>query len=171
MQRGRPSSSEKAETGKATLRDTLREISRKVDGPENPPTGAISTEEAAKLVKVSKRSVERAKKRMKEDPEAHAKAKAGTLPRKRKPKKAPPKPSELRLAPSEPTPAEDQAVVENLESFSRWLHEGFRCYVDQWGSGRALVEAARKHSYDIGSTFLRDDHHFLSEVLEADRKP
>ena len=39
----------------------------------------LSDAQAAKLMKVSEPSVERAKRRMRTDPEAHAKAKAGTL--------------------------------------------------------------------------------------------
>ena len=43
---------------------------------------AMSDAQAAKLMKVSEPSIERAKRRMRTDPIAHAKAKAGTLPRK-----------------------------------------------------------------------------------------
>jgi hypothetical protein len=44
---------------------------------------AMSTEQAALTMKVSPKSVERAKKRMRDDPTAHAKAKAGSLERKK----------------------------------------------------------------------------------------
>jgi hypothetical protein len=43
----------------------------------------MSAAQAAKALKVSEPSVERAKKRMREDPVAHERAKAGTLPRKK----------------------------------------------------------------------------------------
>jgi hypothetical protein len=44
---------------------------------------ALTDAQAARLMAVSEPSVERAKRRMRTDSEAHAKAKAGTLPRKR----------------------------------------------------------------------------------------
>jgi ParB-like chromosome segregation protein Spo0J len=46
----------------------------------------VSDAQAAKVIGVSERSVERAKQRMRTDPEAHEKAKAGTLKRKPMPK-------------------------------------------------------------------------------------
>jgi hypothetical protein len=49
----------------------------------------MSDAQAAKVMGVSESSTERAKKRMRTDPEAHAKAKAGVLPRK-------PRPSEVK---------------------------------------------------------------------------
>ena len=52
----------------------------KVGRPGKASVDAISDAQAAKAMKVSERSVERAKKRMRLDPEAHAKAKAGLLP-------------------------------------------------------------------------------------------
>jgi ParB-like chromosome segregation protein Spo0J len=51
-------------------------------------TSEMSDADAAKVMHVSERSVERAKARMRTDPDAHAKAKAGTLKRKQ-PQSAP----------------------------------------------------------------------------------
>jgi ParB-like chromosome segregation protein Spo0J len=56
---------------------------------------ALSDAQAAKVMGVSEPTVERAKRRMREDPEAHAKAKAGTLP-KAKPVKFSPEWDEQR---------------------------------------------------------------------------
>jgi len=52
----------------------------------NDAKSELSDAQAAKVMKVSERSVERAKHRRRTDPEAHAKAKSGTLRRKVKPK-------------------------------------------------------------------------------------
>lgn len=47
---------------------------------ESAPIGALSLSEAAELMHVSRRSVQRAKKRMREDPEAHEAVKRGEKP-------------------------------------------------------------------------------------------
>jgi ParB/Sulfiredoxin domain len=54
------------------------------DGPSTPP---MSTAEAAKVMQLGRASVERAQRRKRTDPEAHAQAKAGTLKRKQPQKK------------------------------------------------------------------------------------
>jgi ParB-like chromosome segregation protein Spo0J len=55
----------------------------RTDLASNDARSAMSDAQAAETLKVSESSVERAKKRMREDPEAHAKAKAGKLARKK----------------------------------------------------------------------------------------
>jgi hypothetical protein len=69
---------------------TMKSLAR-TDLAPNDARSAMSDAQAAEALKVSERSVERAKRRMREDPEAHEKAKAGTLGRKKpEPKKAKP---------------------------------------------------------------------------------
>jgi hypothetical protein len=54
----------------------------RTDLASNDARSTMSDAQAAKALKVSESSVERAKKRMREDPEAHEQAKAGTRPKK-----------------------------------------------------------------------------------------
>ena len=65
----------------------------------NDARSAMSDAQAAEALKVSERSVERAKTRMREDPKAHEKAKAGTLPRKKPTARPKEKPVEHLVAP------------------------------------------------------------------------
>jgi ParB-like chromosome segregation protein Spo0J len=69
----------------AELTEKLTEAAQarqKTGKPAAPEAKGTAAEQAAKMVGgVSARSVERAQKRMREDPAAHAQAKAGTLPR------------------------------------------------------------------------------------------
>ena len=65
-----------------------------------------SDAQAAKVMRVSEKTVERAKSRMRSDPEAHAKAKAGTLGRRR-PKHPIREPKD---APAKPAPVADLAL-------------------------------------------------------------
>lgn len=71
-----------ADLANMTKQDTLKQ---NTDGP-NGPSEKISTEQAAKMMNVSPRSVKRARKVKREDPVAHEAAKAGKRPASTKPR-------------------------------------------------------------------------------------
>jgi len=85
-----------------TTKAALTEGPPPVCGPSTVGAPAMSTAQSAKAMNVSTRTTERAKQRMREDPEAHELAKAGKLPRK-KPQPRPAKPPQTATpAPAEP---------------------------------------------------------------------
>ena len=82
----------------------------------------LSDAQAAKLMKVSEPSVERAKRRLRTDPEAHAKAKAGTLGRRKPVRRARPIDGDLEAAPK---PARRVDLLETLRMLELALPESF----------------------------------------------
>jgi ParB-like chromosome segregation protein Spo0J len=82
---------------------------------------AMPDAKAAELMRVSERSVERAKRRMRTDPEAHAKAKAGRLARRKQPLSKPQKMrrqwDEMQKAKRERVEGLDYEIREDLWGF------------------------------------------------------
>jgi hypothetical protein len=122
-------------------------------GPVGPRSGGqpLSNAAAARLMKVSERSVKRAKQRMRTDPAAHALAKAGKRP-KAKPKDRPRPPTEPYL--------NRQGYVMRRPAPARAIADP-----DQWRNRfRELVGALVR----LKMAQDRDEHAYHREMVEAD---
>jgi ParB-like chromosome segregation protein Spo0J len=93
----------------------------RTDLASNGAKSEMSDADAAKVMHVSERSVERAKARMRIDPDSHAKAKAGTLKKRKQPQSAPQRMRRqwdaIQKAKPEPVEGVDYKVVEDQWGF------------------------------------------------------